>query len=42
MILGTAGYKAAKRKISNIQTQLQIVYQRDAEEFSALKRILKY
>ena len=41
MVLGTAGFKATKRKIGNIQTRGWIVYQRDTDEISALKRILK-
>ena len=41
MVLGTAGYKATKRKIGNTQTRGWIVYQRDTDEISALKRILK-
>ena len=41
MVLGTAGFKAAKRKIGNIQTRGWIVYQRDTDEISALRRILK-
>ncbi len=41
MVLGTAGFKATKRKIGNIQTRGWIVYQRDTDEISALRRILK-
>ena len=41
MVLGTAGYKATKRKIGNTQTRGWIVYQRDTDEISALRRILK-
>ena len=41
MLLGTAGFKATKRKIGNIQTRGWIVYQRDTDEISALRRILK-
>ena len=41
MVLGTAGYKATKRKISNTQTRGWIVYQRDTEEIASLKRLLK-
>ena len=41
MVLGTAGYKATKRKIGNTQTRGWIVYQRDTGEISALRRILK-
>ena len=41
MVLGTAGYKATKRKIGNTQTRGWIVYQRDTDEISALMRILK-
>ena len=41
MVLGTAGYKATKRRIGNIQTRGWIVYQRDTDEISALRRILK-
>ena len=39
--LGTAGYKATKRKIGNTQTRGWIVYQRDTNEISALRRTLK-
>ena len=41
MVLGAAGYQATKRKIGNIQTRGWIVYQRDTDEISALRRILK-
>ena len=41
MVLGTAGYKATKRKIGNTQTRGWIVYQRDTDEINALRRILK-
>ena len=41
MLLGTAGYKSTKRKIGDTQTRGWIVYQRDTEEISALRRILK-
>ena len=41
MVLGTAGYKATKRKIGNTQIRGWIVYQRDTDEISALRRILK-
>ena len=41
MVLGTAGYKATKRKIGNTQTRGWIVYLRDTDEISALRRILK-
>jgi predicted P-loop ATPase len=41
MVLGTAGYKATKRKIANTQTRGWIVYQRDTDEISSLRRILK-
>ena len=41
MVLGTAGFKATKRKIGNIQTRGWIVYQRDTDEISALRQILK-
>ena len=41
MVLGTAGYKATKRQIGNTQTRGWIVYQRDTDEISALRRILK-
>ena len=41
VVLGTAGYKATKRKIGNTQTRGWIVYQRDTDEISALRRILK-
>ena len=41
MVLGTAGYKATKRRIGNTQTRGWIVYQRDTDEISALRRILK-
>ncbi|MBQ9751203.1 MAG: hypothetical protein IJV81_00025 [Paludibacteraceae bacterium] len=41
MVLGTAGYKATKRRIGNNQTRGWIVYQRDTDEISALRRILK-
>ena len=41
MVLGTAGYKATQRKIGNTQTRGWIVYQRDTDEISALRRILK-
>ena len=41
MVLGTAGYKAKKRKIGNTQTRGWIVYQRDTDEINALRRILK-
>ena len=40
MVLGTAGYKATKRKIGNTQTRGWIVYQRDTDEINALRRIL--
>ena len=41
MLLGTAGYKSTKRKIGDTQTRGWIVYQRNTEEISALRRILK-
>ena len=41
MVLGTAGYKATKRKIGNTQTRGWIVYQRDTDEINTLRRILK-
>jgi hypothetical protein len=41
MLLGTAGYKSTKRKIGDTQTREWIVYQRDTDEISALRRILK-
>ena len=41
MVLGTAGYKATKRKVANTQTRGWIVYQRDTDEISSLRRILK-
>ena len=41
MVLGTAGYKATKRKIGKTQTRGWIVYQRDTNEISALRRTLK-
>ena len=41
MVLGTAGYKATKRKIGNTQTRGWIVYQRDTDKISTLRRILK-
>jgi hypothetical protein len=41
MVLGTDGYKATKRRIGNTQTRGWIVYQRDTDEISALRRILK-
>ena len=41
MVLGTAGYKATKRKTGNTQTRGWIVYQRDTDEISDLRRILK-
>ena len=40
MVLGTAGFKATKRKIGNIQTRGWIVYQRDTEEIAANKKLL--
>jgi len=41
MILGTAGYKPARRRIGDTPIRGWIVYQRDTEEISSLKRLLK-
>jgi hypothetical protein len=40
-ILSTAGYKAVRKRIANIQTRGWIVYQRDTDEIHSLKRLLK-
>ena len=40
-VLGTAGYKAVRRRISNIPTRGWIVYQRDTDEINTLKKLLK-
>ena len=40
-ILSTAGYKAVRKRIANIQTRGWIVYQRDSDEINSLKKILK-
>lgn len=41
IVLGTAGYKAVRRRISNIPTRGWIVYQRDTDEINTLKKLLK-
>ena len=40
-ILSTAGYKAVRKRIANVQTRGWIVYQRDTDEIHSLKRLLK-
>ena len=40
-ILSTAGYKAVRKRIANIQTRGWLVYQRDTDEIHSLKRLLK-
>ena len=40
-ILSTAGYKAVRKRIANIQTRVWLVYQRDTVEIHSLKRLLK-
>ena len=40
-ILSTAGYKAVRKRIANIQTRGWIVYQRDTDEIHSLKRLLE-
>ena len=41
MLLSTAGYKAIRKRIGNALTRGWIVYQRDTNEITALRQILK-
>ena len=41
MLLGKAGYKAVRRRITQVLTRGWLVYQRDSDELNALKKLLK-